>query len=144
LITGPGWNGKVPAGITKKNESETELMLAIYKTQLYNPEDLDKVKEIQEGYKVQALSEFIGEPAPKAAPKIDSIAPLSQEEIRKSPKVFEQLNFVLQFCPTHATDKELMSRFAKLNIDAGKSFDWDSFSPEIQEAIEQGIALPVK
>ncbi len=51
LITGPGWNGKVPDGITKKIESETELMLAIYRTQLYNPEDLDNVKEIQEGYK---------------------------------------------------------------------------------------------
>jgi hypothetical protein len=139
LITGPGWNGKVPDGITKKIESETGLMLAIYRTQLYNPKDLDKVKEIQEGYKVQSLSTFLGQPAPEAAPKIDFIAPLSQEEIRESPKVFEQLNFVLQFCPTHPSEKELMKRFAKLNIGAGKAFNWDSFSPEVQEAIGQGI-----
>ena len=140
LIAGSGWNGKVPDGITKKIESETELMLSIYRTQLYNPKDLDKVKEIQEGYKVQPLSKFIGEPAPRAAPEIDFIAPLSQEEIRESPKVFEQLNFVLQFCPTHPSEKELMKRFAKLNIGAGKAFNYDSFSPEIQEAIGQGIA----
>lgn len=139
LITGPGWNGKVPDGITKKIESETELMLAIYRTQLYNPEDLDNVKAIQEIYKAQSLSEFIGGPAPEAAPEIDFIAPLSQEEIRESPKVFEQLNFVLQFCPTHPSEKELMERFAKLNIGAGKDFNWDGFSPEIQEAIGQGM-----
>jgi hypothetical protein len=114
-------------------------MLAIYRTQLYSPEDLDKVKEIQEGYKVQSLSTFLGQPAPEAAPEIKFIVPLTQEEIRKSPKVFEQLNFVLQFCPTHPSEKELMSRFAKLNIGADKNFDWDSFSTEIQEAIAQGI-----
>lgn len=139
LITGPGWNGEVPEGVTKQIESETELMLAIYRTQLYNPEDLDKVKEIQEGYKVQSLSAFLSEKALKAVPEINFIAPLTQEEVRESPKVFEQLNFVLQFCPTHPSEKELMARFAKLNIGAGKDFDWDSFSPEIQEAIAQGI-----
>ncbi len=140
LLAGPGWNGKVPDGITKTIESETELMLAIYRTQLYNPEDLDKVKKIQEGYKVQSLSTFLGQPAPEASPKIAFIAPLSQEEIKESPKVFEQLNFVLQFCPTHPSEKELMERFARLNIGGGKAFNWDGFSPEIQEAIGQGIA----
>jgi hypothetical protein len=33
-----------------------------------------------------------------------------------------------------------MDRFAKLDIGAGKTFDWDGFSPEIQQAIGQGIA----
>ena len=33
-----------------------------------------------------------------------------------------------------------MARFATLDIGAGKTFDWDSFSPEIQEAIGKGIA----
>jgi hypothetical protein len=140
LITGPGWNGTVPGGITKKIESETELMLAIYRTQLYNPKDLDKVKDIQEDYKVQPLSTFLDQPAPEAAPNIDFIAPLSQEEIRESPRVFEQLNFVLRFCPTHPSEKELMDRFSKLNIGAGKAFNWDNYSPEIQQAIDQGIA----
>jgi hypothetical protein len=139
LITGPGWNGKVPDGITKKIECETELMLAIYRTQLFNPKDLNKVKEIQEGYKVQSLSTFLGKPAPAAAPEIDFIAPLSQEEIRESPEVFEQVNFVLQFCPTHPSETELMERFAQLNIGAGKAFNWDGYSPEIQDAIGQGI-----
>ena len=140
LITGPGWNGEVPDGITKAISCETELMLAVYRTQLFSPEDLETGKEIQEGYKVESLSEFLGEPAPKGATKIDFIEPLSQEEIRASPKIFEQLNFVLQFCPTHPTEMELISRFGKLNIGANETFDWDAFTPEIQETIGQGIA----
>ena len=139
LVTGPGWKGEVPEGITKKIESETELLLAVYRTQLFNPDDLEKVKEIQQGYEVQPLSAFLDEPAPKAAPEINFIEPLSAEEIKTSPEVFEQLNFVLQFCPTHPSEEELMNRFAKLDIGAGKTFDMEAFSPEIQEAIELGI-----
>ena len=33
-----------------------------------------------------------------------------------------------------------MARFAKLNIGAGNDFDWNEFSPQIQEAIEPGIS----
>jgi hypothetical protein len=140
LIAGPGWEGDVPDGIAKLIRSETELVIVVYRTQLFNPDDLDKVKAIQAGYEVQPLSAFLGKPAHKAAPAIDFIEPLTREEIRKSPKIFEQLNFVLQFCPTHPSEQELMDRFAKLDIGAGKTFDWDGFSPEIQAAIGQGIA----
>jgi len=139
LIAGPGWQGDTPDGITKVIRSETELMLAVYRTQLFNPADIEKVKAIQTGYKVQPQSAFLGKPAPKAAPAIDFIEPLTREEITKSPKIFQQLNFVLQFCPMHPSEQQLMTRFAKLNIGAGKNFDWASFSPEIQAAIGQGI-----
>ena len=140
LIVGPGWNGEVPDGITKMIRCETELLICVYRTQLFNPGDIEKVKSIQAGYKVQPLSAFLGEPAPSAAPEIDFIEPLTREEITKSPKIFQQLNFVLQFCPPHSSEQELMERFIKLNIGAGKTFDWDEFSPEIQAAIGQGIA----
>ena len=140
LIAGPGWEGDVPDGIAKLIRSETELVIVVYRTQLFNPDDLEKVKAIQAGYEVQPLSAFLGKPAPKAVPAINFIKPLTREEIRKSPKIFEQLNFVLQFCPTHPSEQALMDRFAKLDIGAGKTFDWNGFSPEIQEAISQGIA----
>jgi len=139
LISGPNWNGEVPDGITKLIRSETELAVAIYRTQLFNPDDIENVKTIQAGYNVQPLSKFLGQPAPKSAPPIDFIEPLTREEIKKSPKIFQQLNFLLQFCPTHSSEQELMARFAKLDIGAGKTFDWNKFPPEIQAAIGQGI-----
>jgi hypothetical protein len=140
LIAGPGWDGEVPEDITEVIRSETELVLALYRTQLFNPDDLDEVEAIQANYGVEPLSAFLGQPAPEPAPTIEFIEPLSAEEIRQSPEVFEQLNFVLQFCPTHPSEVALMERFARLGIGAGQTFDWDAFSPEIQEAIGQGIA----
>jgi len=140
LIAGPNWKGSVPKGITKVIRSETELVIAVYRTQLFNPGDIENVKAIQARYKVQPLSAFLGRPAPKAAPAINFIKPLTREELTKSPKIFQQLNFVLQFCPTEPSEQALMERFAKLDIGAGKTFDWDKFSPEIQAAIGQGIA----
>ncbi|TGD74872.1 DUF1254 domain-containing protein [Mangrovimicrobium sediminis] len=140
LVAGPGWQGTVPPGITQVIRAETELVTAVYRTQLFSPDDMDNVKAIQAQYKVQPLSAYLGQPAPTAAPEIAFIPPLTRDEITKSPAVFQQLNFVLQFCPTHPTEKALMQRFAKLDIGAGKAFDWDAFSPDIQAAIAQGIA----
>ena len=86
LIAGPGWNDEVPETITKVFRPETELILAVYRTQLFNPDDLEKVKAIQAGYKVQPLSAFLGKPAPKAAPAIDFIKPLTREEKKHHPR----------------------------------------------------------
>ena len=79
LVAGPGWKGETPKGVKKVIRSETELVLAVYRTQLFNPADIDNVKKIQAGYKAQPLSAFLGQPAPKAAPAIDFIKPLTPE-----------------------------------------------------------------
>ena len=42
LIAGPSWQGKTPDGITKIIRSETDLAVALYRTQLFNPDDLKK------------------------------------------------------------------------------------------------------
>jgi len=139
LIAGPDWKGKKPKGIKKVLHSETEFVVALYRTQLFSPADIEKVKDLQADYIVQPLSAFIGKAAPKAAPKINFIKPLTRDEIKTSPRVFEQLNFVLQFCPMHPSEKALMTRFAKLDIGVGLSFDASKFSPEVQKAIGQGI-----
>lgn len=59
LIAGPGWNDETPKGVKKVIRSETELTLAVYRTQLFNPGDLDNVKKVQKGYKAQPLSSLL-------------------------------------------------------------------------------------
>jgi hypothetical protein len=140
LIAGPGWKGETPQGIKKVFTSETELIIAAYRTQLFNPEDLDNVKKIQAGYKAEPLSKFLGQPAPEAAPVIDFIKPLTPDEEKTSPEFFNILNFILQFCPTDPSETELMARFAKIGVGAGKTFDANTLSPEMKNAIEQGMA----
>ncbi len=140
LIAGPHWEGPTPKGVKKVIRSETELVLAPYRTQLFNPGDIDNVMKVQAGYKAQPLSEFLGQPAPEPAPAIEFIKPLTPEQQKSSLEFFHILNFTLQYCPTNASEKELMDRFAKLGIGAGMDFDVSKLSPEVKSAIEQGMA----
>jgi hypothetical protein len=139
LIAGPGWKGETPKGVKKVLRCETELALAVYRTQLFNPADIDNVKKVQAGYKVQPLSAFLGTAARKAAPAIDFIKPITHDEEKTSLQVFSILNFILQFCPTDPSETELMARFAKIGIGAGKTFDPSKLSPEMKTAFEQGV-----
>jgi hypothetical protein len=140
LIAGPGWKGETPKGVSKIFRSETEFVFAVYRTQLFRPDDLDNVKKVQAGYKAEPLSAFLGQPAPAAAPAIDFVKPLTPDEEKTSPAFFNVLNFVLQFCPTVPSEAELMARFAKIGIGAGKVFDVNTLSPEVKTAIRQGMA----
>jgi hypothetical protein len=139
LLAGPNWKGEKPLGIKAVIQSETEINILIYRTQLFDPADIDNVKKIQSEYRVQPLSQFLGQTAPAAAPKIDYMTPCTPEEEKTSLKQFELLNFVLQFCPTVPSEVALMERFAKINIGAGKTFDASTFSPEVRKAIEVGV-----
>ena len=140
LLAGPGWKGETPKGIKAVIRSETEFAFVLYRTQLFDPGDIDNVKKIQAGYKVEPLSQFLGQPAPPAAPAVDFMKPLTPEEERTSPEFFNVLNFILQFCPTNPSETELMARFAKLGIGAGKTFDANALSPEMRKAVEDGMA----
>src|SRR5437773_5872844 len=139
LVAGPNWKGETPNGVKKVFRSETEFVFAVYRTQLFKPNDLDNVKKVQAGYKAQTLSAFLGQPAPKAAPVIDFIKPLTPAEEKTSPEFFNILNFVLQFCPTDPSETELMARFKKIGVGAGKMFDATKLSPGMKTAIEQGM-----
>jgi hypothetical protein len=139
LIAGPSWQEEMPKGITKVIRCETEIASTQFRTQLFNPGDLDNVKRIQAKYIVQPLSAFLGQPAPEAAPAIEFIKPLTPDTQKTSLEFFNLLNFGLQFCPTHPSEKELMVRFSRIGVGAGKTFDASQLSPEVKAAIEAGM-----
>jgi hypothetical protein len=140
LVVGPGWKGATPKGIKKVIRSETDILMPIYRVQLFDPSDMDNVKKVQAGFKAQTLSSFLGKPAPKPAPAIDFIKPLSFETQKTSLEFFNILNFVLRYCPTDPSEVELMKRFAKIGVGAGKTFDPSKLSPEMTKAFEDGRA----
>jgi len=140
LIAGPRWTGEVPAGISKVIRAESELALAIYRTQLFSPDDLENVKQVQAGYRAEPLSAFLGTPAPAPAPAIDFIAPLTHDVQRSSVEIFGVLNFLLQFCPTDPSEQALMERFAAIGVGPGQGFDAAALPAQSRAAMEQGIA----
>ena len=139
LIAGPNWTGATPAGVDTVIRAETEFALAIYRTQLFNPGDLDYVIKIQDGYKAQPLSAFLGQPAPAAAPAVEFITPLTPDSEKTSVRFFQILDFLLQFCPVDSTETALRARFASVDIGGKKRFDAGALSPEMKTAFEQGM-----
>lgn len=138
LVAGPDWKGEPPVNIRQVIRCETNLAGIIIRTQLFTPDDIEKVKAIQGGYKLHALSAFAGTPAPAAAPEITFVKPLAAAEQKTSLEFFNVLNFCLQFCPTDSSETALMARFAKINVGAGQTFDAATLSPEIRQAVEDG------
>lgn len=140
LLAGPRWKGEKPEGIKAVIRSETDFAFVLYRTQLFDPADIEKVKAVQAGYKVQPLSQFQSRPAPVAAAPVTFARPLSPEQERSSLEAFGLMNFLLQFCPTHPSERALMERFARIGIGAGKRFDAGALPPEMRKALEDGMA----
>lgn len=140
LLAGPNWKGTKPDGINGVIQSDTDLALVLYRTQLMGPSDIDSVKDIQAGYQVQPLSTYLNQPPPAAAPPIDFTPPLTRDQERTSPQFFEILDFALRFAPTLPSEQDLRARFATIGIGPDGSFDADKLSPEMRTAIEGGMA----
>jgi len=140
LIAGPRWKGGAPKGVKKVIRSETELVLAVFRTQLFNPDDLANVKKIQDRYKVEPVSAFLGQAAPITGPAITFIEPLTPETQKTSLQFFNLLNFLLTYSPTVPSETAVMQRFAKIGIGAGKTLDLKALAPDMKQALEQGMA----
>ncbi|WP_213954528.1 DUF1254 domain-containing protein [Variovorax sp. dw_954] len=138
VIAGPGWKGSKPAKATKLIRSESSIAYAIYRTQAFDADDLANVRKIQEGYKVQTLSAFLGKQPP--APAVAIEWPRPQDGMTDSPALFRYLNFMLQFAPTDPSETALMKRFASIGVGAGRPFDDAKLDPTMQEVLAGGIA----
>jgi hypothetical protein len=140
MVAGPSWDGETPAGIDKVFRSETEIALAIYRTQLFEPSDIENVKSVQAGYTAEPLSAFLGEPAPEAVAPITWVTPLSAEAQRTSPEFFGLLTAALAYAPVAPSETDLRARFARIGVEAGASFDAGSLSADMRDALQAGMA----
>jgi hypothetical protein len=143
LIAGPAWRGEKPVGVAEVVRCETEFAYALYRTQLFGPDDLGKVKRVQSGYRVRTLGAFLGRPAPALAPAVDWPMP-EPDTMTQTPAIFRYLNFVLGFAPTVPSETGLMARFARIGVGAGLPFEETKLSAGLRKALEDGIADGVK
>ena len=136
MVVGPDWKGAIPPGIKKVFRSSTQLSLAAYRTQLFNLDDLDDVKKVQAGYKVQPLSAYLKEPTTTASAAIDF--PKIDKELMKT-NFFEYLDFALQFAPAQENEKEIRARLATIGIGSGKTFNFKDLPAE--QKLEVGLGM---
>lgn len=140
VIAGPDWKGEKPKGVAQVIQCETQFALAVYRTQLFDASDLGHVEQIQSGYKVQSLSEYLGQSSPAPAPALAFPKPLAPAAQKVSVEFFELMDFVLRHCPTHSSETSVRERFAKLGLGAGEPFNASKLAPDVKSAIEAGMA----
>jgi hypothetical protein len=135
MIAGPGWTGANPDGIAKVFNSETQFGLVIFRTQLFNPADIDNVRKIQAQYVAQPLSQFLKQPAPAAVP-LPKFPPFDADAFKLG--AFSYLNFLLQFAPTVPAETELRAKFARIGIGPGLPYELPKVG-DAKVATELGI-----
>lgn len=138
LLAGPNWDGKKPEGISDIIRSETDFIFSVTRTQLFNPEDIDNVKDIQAQYNLQSLSAFLGETAPAASPRPDF--PEWVEGSQFDERFFRYLDFAMDLLEKPGPGEEMLWQdLARLNIGPGKTFSLESLPDEHMEALKAGI-----
>jgi hypothetical protein len=136
MVVAPNWKGATPPGIKKVFRSSSQFSLAIYRTQLFSPDDLDNVKKVQAGYKVQTLSAYLKQPATTAAATIDF--PKIDKELAKT-NFFDYLDFALQFAPAQENEKEIRAQLASIGVGPGKTFNFKDLP--LEQKLEVGLGM---
>jgi len=140
LLAKPGWSGEKPPGVKTISHLDSDLALAMVNLQVFDPSDLEAVKTLQSGITIQRMSAFLKQPAPAEPPLQRFVEPLSPDEPPRSLRFFSVLAFALQFCPIPPSERKLRTRLSRIGLIPGKPFDPQAISPEIREALEEGMA----
>ncbi|WP_085728603.1 DUF1254 domain-containing protein [Pseudomonas sp. R37(2017)] len=139
LLTGPGWEGKVPEGMTQV-KSATRKMLILGRTYADGTEkDYKAVNALQAQLKITPLSAW-GKPYTPKAPAVDpnpgfSMTDKPQEVILAmgTEGYFNKLaDLMCKDAPPPAADAPMLARMAKLGIEPCKPFKLANLDPALQ------------
>ena len=147
LLTPPGWNGKVPAGVTRIN-APTPHVWIIGRTKTDGPADYAAVHAIQKGFKITPLSGW-GKPPVAVKQTIDPTVdvktpPKKQVDTMTGDKFFAYAAELLKVNPPHVTDEPIIARLKRIGFEAGKSFETARLDPSVRKAIDDAPAQAQK
>ncbi|MFV1987738.1 MAG: DUF1254 domain-containing protein [Gemmatimonadota bacterium] len=137
LLAGPGWDGERPEGVRDVLRSETDLIFAVIRTQVFDDADLERVEAIQASYRISSLADFLGETVGSNATALSF--PPWEAGVEFTPAALGYLDFVLDLVDTHPDEADLMARFARIGIGTPDAFDFASLDPAVAEAVEAGV-----
>ena len=142
-ITGPGWTGTLPAGVTeyKAPTSIVWVLGRIYCTG--TPEDYKAVHALQDQVSAVPLSAYgkpYTPPPGKVDPAIDMKEPREQINAMDGAAYFKLFAELLKTNPPAADDAPMVARLAKIGIVPGQDFD----AAKLDAAVAKGIAAAPK
>lgn len=144
LITGPGWSGTVPAGMTQI-KSPTRYMVILGRTYADGTDkDYKAVNSLQAQYKLVPLSGYGKKDDKYAAPPVDPNPGFSMTD--KPQAVIDAMDTSTYFnmltrlmgdaAPPAAEDAPIIARLARIGIVPGQTFDITKLSPDAQAALK--------
>ena len=142
LLAGPRWKGTTPKGIKAVIRSETDFAFVLYRTQLFNPADIENVKKIQAGYKVRAAL-GVSRPAGARRPRPPSTSSSRSraEQERTSPAILQRPEFHSAVLPDRSFREGADGALRQdRHRRAASRFDANALSPEMRKALEDGMA----
>ncbi len=143
-ITGPGWTGTLPPGVTeyKSPTGMVWLLGRIYATG--TPQDYKAVHALQDQFTAVPLSAY-GKPYTAPEGTVDSSLDMKtavREQVNKldGAAYFKQLAELMKTNPPTAEDAPMVAKLAKIGIVPGQDFDAAKLDP----AVAKGIAAAPK
>ena len=141
-ITGPGWKGALPAGVTEV-KSPTNMVWIIGRTQTNGPQDYAAVHKIQDGFKLVPLSKFgkpYMPPPGKVDPSIDMKTPPVEQVARMTTEqFFNRLAMLMKDNPPPASEAPILAKLAKIGIVPGRKFDPSKLDPAVAKGLSQSL-----
>jgi hypothetical protein len=142
-ITGPGWTGTLPAGVTeyKAPTNMVWLLGRIYCNG--TPEDYKAVHALQDQIAVVPLSAFgkpYTSPPGRADAAIDMKPPRDQVNAMDGAAYFKLFADLMKANPPTAEDAPMVAKLAKIGIVPGQDFD----ASKLDLAVAKGIAAAPK
>ena len=139
-ITGPGWKGTLPAGVTeyKSPTAIVWLLGRIYCTG--TPEDYAAVHKMQDEISIVPLSSYgkpYTPPEGKVDPSIDMKKPV-REQVNSldATAYFNLLASLMKDNPPARADAPILAKMARLGIVPGKTFDPSKLDPAVCQGIQ--------
>jgi len=144
-IVGPGWNGTLPANVTKI-QSRTNTVLLGGRAQQNGPADLSAAAAFLNNVTLTPLSAWGTNYTPPATVPVtsnataDPLAPASYAQVANmTPSEFYGRMATLMVAnPPYSADKPVVDQLARIGIVPGTPFDWNSLNATMQNAITQG------
>jgi hypothetical protein len=138
------WNGKLPKEVTDKFVSPTTYAWILGRTYIAGESDNDAVHKVQDGYKITPLSQWgkkkmLQKPKVNIDKTIDMETPtIAQVNSMTAADYFKYAAEIMKKNPPHISDQPLLSQMKRtLDIEPGKSFDFEKLDPATKMALKK-------
>jgi hypothetical protein len=139
LITGPGFNGNIPTGMTQI-KAPTNMVWILGRTQTNSKEDgATVVRNIQDGYHLTPLSKWgtaykpDRQPVDNTVPKVPAPVLIEKMDIEQ---FINKLNALMIDNPPAPPDAPLLNKLSQADVGPGRNFSLSNYDAETQARLK--------